>query len=101
MYQHNIDQKVDRDRQIAKAEEEREKKRTNKVVTHEDIQIESIDVQQEVAQQNKKPRTEEPMNQQVTNISLLTMLHKRTADQVHYRTMQSVKKVKADKKTEQ
>eukprot|EP00972_Heterocapsa_arctica_P084906 12507649-Heterocapsa_arctica.AAC.1 len=29
------------------------------------------------------------------------MLHKRKADQDHYRTMQSVKKVKSDKKTEQ
>ena len=100
--QYNIDQQVDSDRQVAKTEEEREQQRANKVVTHEDLQqLERNYTQHEGSQQNKKPRTEEPVNQKVTNNSLLTMLHKRKADQYHYITIQAIKKVKADKKAEQ
>eukprot|EP00972_Heterocapsa_arctica_P005084 755071-Heterocapsa_arctica.AAC.1 len=59
-----------------------------------------MEFQQEDSQQNKKPRTEEPYNKQVTNNNLLTMLHKRKADQDLFRTAQSNKKVKSDKKAE-
>eukprot|EP00972_Heterocapsa_arctica_P038134 5615226-Heterocapsa_arctica.AAC.1 len=37
MFQNNIDKKEDRDRQVAKAEDEREKKRAIKVVIHEEF----------------------------------------------------------------
>eukprot|EP00972_Heterocapsa_arctica_P072897 10763387-Heterocapsa_arctica.AAC.1 len=61
MFQNNIEQKEDRDRQVAKAEEEREKKRVTKTVIHDEFQeLERKDIQHEDSQQNKKPRTEEP-----------------------------------------
>eukprot|EP00972_Heterocapsa_arctica_P109769 16162140-Heterocapsa_arctica.AAC.1 len=102
MFQNYIDQQEDRYRQVAKAEDDREKQRAIKVVTRDEFQeLERKDFQHEVSQQIKKPRTEEPVHEKVTNCSLLTMLHKRKADQDHYRSSQSYKKVKTEKKAEQ
>eukprot|EP00972_Heterocapsa_arctica_P067355 9940057-Heterocapsa_arctica.AAC.1 len=63
------------------------------MATHEVLkQIERKDTHPEPFQHNEKPRTKEPLNQ-VAHNNLLTMLHKRKADQNHYRTVQSGKKV--------
>eukprot|EP00972_Heterocapsa_arctica_P055090 8125537-Heterocapsa_arctica.AAC.1 len=63
MFQNDIDQKEDRDRQVAKAEEEieRENKRAIKAVIFDEFhELGRKDIQHEVSQHNKKPRTEEP-----------------------------------------
>eukprot|EP00972_Heterocapsa_arctica_P089847 13254176-Heterocapsa_arctica.AAC.1 len=68
MFQSNIDQQKDRDRQVAKADEERDNQIAIKAVTHDGIQVlERKDFQHEDYQQNKKPRTEEPVTQTVAN----------------------------------
>eukprot|EP00972_Heterocapsa_arctica_P078993 11647609-Heterocapsa_arctica.AAC.1 len=68
MFQNNIDQTVDRYRQVAKTEEERENQRALKVVIHDEPQqLDRKDTQHDASQQNKKSRTEEPVNQQVAN----------------------------------
>eukprot|EP00972_Heterocapsa_arctica_P063425 9358927-Heterocapsa_arctica.AAC.1 len=60
-FQNNIGQKEDRVRQVAKAGEEREEKRAIKAVILDEFhELGRKDIQHEVPQQNKKPRTEEP-----------------------------------------
>eukprot|EP00972_Heterocapsa_arctica_P050828 7470659-Heterocapsa_arctica.AAC.1 len=68
MFKQILYQKDDRDREVAKAEQEKEKQRAHKAaIQKEQKEIERSVIQQKEFQQNKKPRTEELEDKQHTN----------------------------------
>eukprot|EP00972_Heterocapsa_arctica_P087035 12829360-Heterocapsa_arctica.AAC.1 len=61
MFQNYPDQKEDRDKEVAKAEEDKSTKKALKVVIQEEPKVvERKVMQHKDFEQNKKPRTEEP-----------------------------------------
>eukprot|EP00972_Heterocapsa_arctica_P058187 8584361-Heterocapsa_arctica.AAC.1 len=78
MFHHFLYQKDERDREVAKAEQEKEHTIVHKTAIQEEHKgIERKAMQHYEFQQNKKPRIEEPEDNTNTNASLLNMLNTR------------------------
>eukprot|EP00972_Heterocapsa_arctica_P038483 5670046-Heterocapsa_arctica.AAC.1 len=82
MFQKFFDRKDERNREVAKAEQEHNNTIVQQVTSQaEQKTIERKDIQQKDFQQHKKPRIEEPEDNKDTNTGLLNLLNKRKVEQ--------------------